>query len=177
MAHKHQVYTIGHSTHTTREFIKILKAYDIELLIDVRHYPGSRHVPQFGKARLRKNLLRHGIDYLHLENLGGRRSLLKDSHLNDGWRSEQFRGYADYMQTQAFKEGLEELMKLARKRNVAILCAEAVPWRCHRSMIGDALLVHSFVVIDIFTQKNARLHNLTSFAKIKQKQITYPISE
>jgi uncharacterized protein (DUF488 family) len=169
-----KIFTIGHSTHTTREFIRILKAYDIEVLVDVRHYPGSRFCPQFGKVRLKNNLVRNGIDYIHLVSLGGRRSANKESHQNDGWRSPQFKGYADYMQTPEFKEGLRELIDIAKKKTVAIMCSEAVPWRCHRSLVGDALLAHKVEVIDLFTEKNARLHKLTSFAKIKGKKISYP---
>ncbi len=168
------IFTIGHSTRSTREFIKILKSYDIELLVDIRHYPGSRHCPQFGKARLRRNLERNGIEYKHLESLGGRRGLDKNSEKNLAWRSQQFRGYADYMQTLEFYQGLEELMGMARRKTVAIMCSEAVPWRCHRSLVGDALLVHKFSVIDIFSEKQARPHNLTSFAQVKRKQVTYP---
>jgi uncharacterized protein (DUF488 family) len=169
------IFTIGHSTHTTREFMKILKTYDIELLVDIRHYPGSRYCPQFGKARLRASLKRNKIEYTHLLSLGGRRRALKDSSRNAGWRSPQFRGYADYMQTDEFKEGLKELMSLAKKQNVAIMCSEAVPWRCHRSMVGDALIAKGFQVIDIFSEKISREHKLTSFAEItKNKSVYYP---
>lgn len=170
------VFTIGHSTHPTREFIKILKAYDIEMLVDIRHYPGSRYCPQFGKARLRRNLTRNKIEYHHLVDLGGRRRVNKESHLNDGWRSPQFRGYADYMQTDEFHTALRELMVLAKEKVIAIMCSEAVPWRCHRSMVGDALIANNFKVVDIFTEKNARDHALTPFAKVKKKNVTYPAS-
>lgn len=168
------IYTIGHSTHPTREFMKILKSYNIEFLVDVRQFPGSRHCPQFGKARLRKNLERNGIGYLHLEILGGRKRVDKESDLNAGWRNPQFRGYADYMQTKEFHEGLMELMKLAKKSRVAIMCAEALPWRCHRSMIGDALLSYHFSVLDIFNEKVIHPHKLTPFADVEGKHITYP---
>lgn len=168
------IFTIGHSTRTTREFIKILKSFDIEVLVDVRHYPGSRYCPQFGKGRLKNNLKRNGIEYVHLLSLGGRRKVDKESHLNEGWRSLQFRGYADYMQTKEFREGLKELMKIAKTKNAAIMCSEAVPWRCHRSMIGDALLTFKFKVIDIYNEKNARPHSLTSFAKVKGHKVFYP---
>lgn len=144
------------------------------MLVDIRHYPGSRHCPQYGKVRLRNNLLRNGIDYCHLVALGGRRKLNKESDKNAGWRSPQFRGYADYMQTKEFKDGLKELMSLAGKQQIAIMCSEAVPWRCHRSMVGDALLVHGFEVIDLFDEKNARAHKLTPFAKVKGKGVMYP---
>lgn len=168
------IFTIGHSTHTSGEFLKILKAFDIETLVDVRHYPGSRYCPQFGKARLRQSLKRHGIHYVHLLSLGGRRKVDKNSHLNDGWRSAQFRGYADYMQTKEFREGLKELIGIAKESTTAIMCSEAVPWRCHRSMIGDALIAKKFKVIDIFNEKNARPHAITPFAKITRQKITYP---
>jgi uncharacterized protein (DUF488 family) len=174
MRKKPIIFTIGHSTHTTREFMQILESFDIEILVDVRHYPGSRHVPQFGKARLRQSLKRHGIDYTHIVELGGRRRVDKDSHLNDGWRSAQFRGYADYMQTEEFDHALKELMKIARRSRTVIMCAEAVPWRCHRSMIGDALIAHGFKVEDIFSEDKMKLHHLTSFAKVKGDTVTYP---
>ena len=177
MAKKKIIFTIGHSTHPTREFMKILKAYDIELLVDIRHYPGSRYCPQFGKARLRQNLKRNGIEYCHLVGLGGRRRVDKESDLNSGWRSAQFRGYADYMQTKEFKTNLKELMKLAKEKTTVIMCSEAVPWRCHRSMVGDALLVYGFEVIDIFNEKNARPHKMIQFAKVQKKEITYPASQ
>lgn len=177
MKKKQFLFTIGHSTHSTKEFVSILKAYDIDVLVDIRHYPGSRHCPQFGKARLKQTLSRHDIEYVHLEGLGGRRRPDKTSHVNDGWRSLQFRGYADFMQTDEFKENLKELIKLAKEKTVVIMCSEAVPWRCHRSMVGDALLVHGFQVIDIFNEKNARDHHLTAFAKVKKKEVTYPAEE
>lgn len=155
----------------------MLKEQEIELLIDVRHYPGSRHCPQFGKARLKKNLLNNQIDYVHLEELGGRRRPDKNSELNAGWRSPQFRGYADYMQTAEFKSALKELMSLAKKKRTVIMCAEAVPWRCHRSMVGDALLVHGFKVQDIFSVTVVKPHALTKFAEVKGKKINYPAYE
>jgi uncharacterized protein (DUF488 family) len=155
--------------------MKILKAYDIELLVDIRHYPGSRYCPQFGKSRLRESLKRNKIEYTHLLSLGGRRRALKDSSLNEGWRSAQFRGYADYMQTEEFNDGLKELIKLSKNQNVVIMCSEAVPWRCHRSMVGDALIAKGFEVIDIFSDKISRAHKITTFAKIsKNKSVYYP---
>lgn len=174
MAQPKIIFTIGHSTRSTREFIRILKSYDVEMLVDIRHYPGSRHCPQFGKTRLKNNLLRNNIDYFHLVSLGGRRKRDKNSEKNSAWRSPQFRGYADYMQSEDFREGLKVLISLAKKKQVVIMCSEAVPWRCHRSMVGDALLVHGFTVIDLFDGKNARPHKLTSFAKVKGKRISYP---
>lgn len=167
------IYTIGHSTRSTREFIKIIKSFDIELLIDIRHYPGSRYCPQFGKSRLKATLKRHSIDYLHLEELGGRRKPEK-TPTNAGWRNSAFKGYADYMQTREFKTALKELMKLSKKQTVVIMCAEAVPWRCHRSLVGDALLIEGYEVLDIFDALKTKPHKLTSFAKVKGKKISYP---
>ncbi len=152
----------------------MLKAFDIECLVDIRHYPGSRYCPQFGKARLRANLERNGIEYVHLLSLGGRRRVDNESEINVGWRSAQFRGYADYMQTKDFRDGLKELIKIAKEKVTVIMCSEAVPWRCHRSMVGDALLVYGFEVLDIMNVKSARPHNLTSFARVTGKKLTYP---
>lgn len=168
------LFTIGHSNRSTREFVKILKAYDIEVLVDVRHYPGSRHNPQFGKSRLKQTLSRHNIKYFHLEDLGGRRRPNKESEENSGWRSPQFKGYADYMQTVEFHSALKELIRIAKKSTTVIMCSEAVPWRCHRSLIGDAMIANKFSVFDIFNEKNARKHSLISFAKIHGKDVTYP---
>ena len=152
----------------------MLEAYDVELLVDVRHFPGSRNFPHFNKERFKKSLNKRGIDYLHLEDLGGRRKVNKDSGLNRGWRSPQFRGYADYMQTKEFKDALKELISVAKKKVTVIMCAEAVPWRCHRSLIADALLTRKFQVFDIFNQKTARPHTFTPFAQVKGGQVTYP---
>lgn len=168
------IFSIGHSTRKVKDFINLLKLHQIEQLIDVRHYPGSKHCPQFGKTRLKNSLEKNGIKYLHLENLGGRRSPDKKSALNNGWRSPQFRGYADYMLTKEFKDGLKVLMESAKKNQSAIMCAEAVPWRCHRSLISDALLVRGFKVFDIFSSTILRPHTLTSFANVYRKKITYP---
>ncbi len=174
MAARKVIYTLGHSTHTTREFIGLLKAHGIRHLVDIRHYPGSRFCPQFGKTRLRRNILRNKIEYTHLVSLGGRRRPDPDSELNLGWRSPQFRGYADYMQTEEFERALKELMQLARKHKTAIMCSEAVPWRCHRSLVADALIARGWKVIDIFTEKNAKEHALTSFARITHEHVVYP---
>jgi uncharacterized protein (DUF488 family) len=169
-----QLFTIGHSTHSTREFINMLKSFRVQLLVDVRHYPGSRFCPQFGKARLRASLKRHGIDYLHMEELGGRRPPDRERTDNAGWRNAGFRGYADYMQSEEFKVALDQLMQMGRKQCVAIMCAEALPWRCHRSLIADALLVHKFKVEDIMGVAKSRKHAMTKFAQVSRKKITYP---
>lgn len=167
------IYTIGHSTRELDELVRILKKYGIQLLVDVRTVPRSRHTPQFNRDTLPEELKKEGIEYEHLPALGGLRKTKKNSP-NTGWRNASFRGYADYMQTDDFAKGLKELTELACTQTVAIMCAEAVPWRCHRSMIGDALLVRGFEVIDIFNEKKSQPEKLTDFAKAKGTQITYP---
>ncbi|MBC7714170.1 MAG: DUF488 domain-containing protein [Rhizobacter sp.] len=167
------IFTIGHSTHSIKDFIEMLDENQIEHLVDVRHYPGSKYCPQFGKVNLKNSLKKVGINYTHLEILGGRRRPT-ESDLNSGWRSPQFRGYADYMLTKEFKEGLSQLIELAKKEKTVIMCAEAVPWRCHRSLISDALFIQGFEVMDIFNSTIVKAHNLTTFAKVYRKKITYP---
>lgn len=167
------VFTVGHSTRTLPEFVSLLKAHGIERIVDVRSVPRSHHTPQFNRPRLAEKLRNAGIAYLHLKKLGGRRHTTKAS-INTGWRNASFRGFADYMQTVPFREGLERLIGLAKKRPTAIMCAEAVPWRCHRSLIGDALLVRNVQVEDLFSATNSRPHKLTSFANVRGLQITYP---
>ncbi len=167
------VYTIGHSTHSTTEFVKMLQAYGIEIVADVRKISKSRHNPQFGEEELREHLRLHGIEYIRLEGLGGLRRTTKAS-VNTAWRNLSFRGYADYMQTPEFANSLEQLIKIAAVEQTAIMCAEAVPWRCHRSLIGDALLIRDIPVIDILTEKASRPHVLTPFAKVEGETITYP---
>lgn len=167
------IYTIGHSTRSLEELVAVLKCYKISLLIDVRSVPRSRHVPQFNQDTIGDNLAKQDIDYKHLAGLGGLRHTTKDS-VNKGWHNASFRGYADYMQTTDFTDGMDQLMVLAKTKVVAIMCAEAVPWRCHRSMIGDALIVRGVEVIDIFDEHKTQTEKLTSFAKVKGKKITYP---
>jgi hypothetical protein len=167
------VLTIGHSTRTIQEFVSMLEAHGAELLVDVRSIPKSRRVPQFNSDALAVSLQAQGIEYLHLKNLGGRRHPRKDS-VNLGWRNASFRGYADYMATDEFREGLERLLQLARTKRAAIMCAEAVPWRCHRSLIGDALLVQGVRVDDIMSATLRRAHELTSFATVDGVNIVYP---
>lgn len=168
-----RLYTIGHSTHSIEEFIEILSNFGIEQLVDIRTVPRSRHVPQFEKDSLEKSLPESGIEYIHLKKLGGLRPKAKDS-MNGAWKNASFRNYADYMQTEEFESGLEELIDLADTRKVAIMCAEAVPWRCHRSLVGDAMTVHGFEVVDIMSLKSAKPHSLTKFAVVDGKKVTYP---
>ena len=166
------IYTIGHSTRTIEQFIELLKAHDIEELVDVRTIPKSRHNPQFGAEELAASLQRAGIAYTHLAKLGGLRHASKDS-VNLGWQNISFRGFADYMATSEFQAGLDELKALAEKKTVAIMCAEAVPWRCHRSLIADALTVQSWQVLHIQSRKTASPHELTSFLKVRDGKIIY----
>lgn len=167
------VLTIGHSTRTLDEFIRLLQAHGVSRVVDVRTVPRSRHNPQFNKASLPQALKKAGLGYVHLPGLGGLRHAKRDS-LNVGWRNTSFRGFADYMQTPAFEESLRELILLATKKRVALMCAEAVPWRCHRSLIADALLVHRIRAEDIMSLTRRQVHTLTPFAKIRGTSITYP---
>jgi uncharacterized protein (DUF488 family) len=167
------LFTIGHSTHSTEEFIALLHAHRIRHLVDVRSIPKSRHVPQFNSDALASSLRSGGIEYSHLKALGGRRHMRKDS-INTGWRNASFRGYADYMATPPFGEGLEALTQIAAATPTAIMCAEAVPWRCHRSLIADALILKGWQVRDILTAAPATEHKLTPFLKSINGQPTYP---
>ena len=167
------VYTIGHSTRTIEEFIQILQSYEIQTVVDVRTIAASRHNPQFNEKELDKSLSRKGIGYIRMKGLGGLRHTTKAS-VNTAWRNASFRGYADYMQTPQFAENVEQLIKIAAEKRTVIMCAEAVPWRCHRSLIGDALLIRDVAVVDIMSEKVSKPHSLTSFAKIDGERITYP---
>ena len=167
------ILTIGHSTHPIEEFVAILKAHAVEQLVDVRTIPKSRHNPQFNLEELERSLPSAGIAYEHMSGLGGLRHPRKDS-INFGWKNASFRGYADYMQTPQFEENLKKLIDLAGRRRTAIMCAEAVPWRCHRSLIADALLARGIEVLDIFTAASSKPHRYTPFAKIEGTAVTYP---
>jgi uncharacterized protein (DUF488 family) len=168
-----KVYTIGHSTHPIDQFIRILTRFEIEEVVDVRTIPKSRHNPQFNEDELRKQLLDHAIGYIRLTGLGGLRHTIKSS-INTAWKNASFRGFADYMQTPEFSVALDELINRAKEKRVAIMCAEAVPWRCHRSLIGDALLIRDITVEDIFDEKTSKLHSLTPWAKVSGNKISYP---
>jgi uncharacterized protein (DUF488 family) len=167
------IYTIGHSTHPIEDFVEMLSVYGIECLIDIRTIPKSRHNPQFGQEALASKLAESGIEYRHMKDLGGLRKQTQDS-VNGGWRNASFRGYADYMQTDAFERAVERVVAIADSTTVVLMCAEAVPWRCHRSLVGDALLVRGKSVIDIFSATKSQPHRLTAFAKVKGLEITYP---
>jgi uncharacterized protein (DUF488 family) len=168
--------TIGHSTRPIEEFIELLRKNGVKLLVDVRTIPRSRHNPQFNRDSLPKSLAAAGIAYAHLRDLGGLRKPRPDS-TNLGWRNRSFRGYADYMQTPEFEVALKELLELARKQICAIMCAEAVPWRCHRSLIGDALLARKIPVEHIVSGTRRQPHELTSFAQIRGTQVAYPAAK
>jgi uncharacterized protein (DUF488 family) len=170
------IYTIGHSTHSIDEFLGILDAYRIGQLVDVRTIPRSRRNPHFARENLPGSLTTAGIAYRHMPGLGGLRHPKRDS-INTGWRNAGFRGYADHMQTPEFQKNLEELIELASNAPTAIMCAEAVPWRCHRSLIADALVARGIDVQEILTVAKSQPHALTSFAKVEGNAITYPAME
>jgi len=172
-AAKLTVLTIGHSTRTIEEFVGMLRAHGVEQLVDVRTIPKSRRVPQFNSDALAASLREQKINYLHLKSLGGLRHA-KNNSVNLGWRNASFRGYADYMSTDEFRAGLARLLDLARDKRTAIMCAEAVPWRCHRSLIGDALLVRGVTVEDIMSATTSRSHEMTAFARVDGLNIAYP---
>ena len=167
------IFTIGHSTHPIKEFVGILKAFDIATLVDIRTVPRSRHNPQFEQEALAQALESSGIAYRYMKDLGGLRRTKKDSP-NQGWRNLSFRGYADYMQTPEFRRAVEGLIALGRASCTVIMCAEAVPWRCHRSLVGDALIIHNISVVDIMSEHKSSPHKLTKFAQVKGEQILYP---
>jgi len=167
------IFTIGHSTRALEEFIRILRAYGIARLVDVRTVPRSARNPQFNRESLPAALAAEGIIYLHLPELGGFRRALPDS-INTGWRNASFRGFADYMQTDLFRDGLQTLIGIAEPGKTAVMCAEAVPWRCHRSLIGDALTARGIPVVDILAEAHSQPHKLTPFASVEGTRVTYP---
>jgi uncharacterized protein (DUF488 family) len=167
------ILTIGHSTRSMEEFLELLQAHGIEQLVDVRTIPKSRRHPQFNREALERMLPSAGIAYVHMPGLGGLRHPRKDS-VNTAWRNASFRGYADYMQTPPFEENLRRLIELAAQRRTAIMCAEAVPWRCHRSLIADALTARGIAVEDITSKSAPKSHSYTPFARIEGETVTYP---
>ena len=170
---KPTIFTIGHSTRQIDEFVELLQMHGVKEVVDVRSIPKSAHNPQFNTDVLRQSLKQNNIRYRHIKKLGGLRHSKKDS-INLGWRNASFRGYADYMATPEFSEGLEALLKIARMKETAIMCAEAVPWRCHRSLIADALTKKGWLVKDIMSRTSATKHRLTPFLKVRKGQLTYP---
>lgn len=168
-----RIHTIGHSTHEVAEFIEILRAHGITALVDIRTIPKSRHNPQFNAEDLAASLEAADIGYHRAKELGGLRPTHKDS-INGAWHNDSFRGYADYMQGDEFSAAIEDLLTRATHHDTAIMCAEAVPWRCHRSLVGDALLVRGAEVLHIISRSTAMPHTLTSFAHVEGTAVTYP---
>ncbi len=167
------IFTVGHSTRSIGEFISLLHENRIQLLVDIRTIPRSRHNPQFGKESLANSLQAAGLDYTHMPSLGGLRHARKDSP-NLGWRNESFRGFADYMQTGEFDEALRELIAAAAETRLAVMCAEAVPWRCHRSLVADALSARGIEVLHIMGTEKLTPHKMTSFARVEGNRVWYP---
>jgi uncharacterized protein (DUF488 family) len=167
------IFTIGHSTRPIEAFVRLLEAHGVQRVIDVRTIPRSRHNPQFNRDRLSPALHRARIHYKHMAGLGGLRHVRPDS-INTGWRNASFRGYADYMQTQEFKDSLGRCLDLAKWERVVLMCAEAVPWRCHRSLIADALLARGIAVSEITSGVRVKPHVLTPWARVRRGQVTYP---
>ena len=167
------IFTLGHSTLPIERFVAVLQAYAIARLADIRTIPRSRHNPQFSDTALAKSLKALHLDYVHMRALGGLRHARRDSP-NTGWRNESFRGFADYMQTEEFENALAALIRMGREKRVAIMCAEAVPWRCHRSLVADALSVRGVPVIEILSEATYRMHPLTPFLRVEGLRITYP---
>lgn len=166
------IWTIGHSTHTLEELVAMLNSFEIKLLADIRSFPGSRKFPQFNKENLEVSLPENGIQYVHLKKLGGRRKVNPASK-NISWRHLAFRAYADYMETSDFKEGIEELEKIAQQQRTAYMCSEAVWWRCHRSMVSDYLKSKGWKVMHIMAIEKEEEHPYTSPAKIVNEQLSY----
>ena len=170
------VFTIGHSTRSIEDFIDLLRAHGIRRVIDVRKIPRSRHNPQFNRDQLSPALHRARIHYRHMPGLGGLRRARRDS-TNLGWRNASFRGYADYMQTSTFIENLDRCIALSKRERVVLMCAEAVPWRCHRSLIADALLVRGIEASEIVSRIRTRPHSLTPWARVTGTLVTYPAAD
>lgn len=168
-----EIYTIGHSTRSIEEMISLLQAHKIQTVIDIRTIPKSRHNPQFNREVFKKSLQKNRIGYRHLKELGGLRHPLKDS-INTGWINASFRGFADYMQTDSFQKGLGNLEKISLTKRCVLLCSEALPWRCHRSLVADALTVRKWKVFHIQSKRRAKRHQRTQFLKIKKGMLFYP---
>jgi uncharacterized protein (DUF488 family) len=171
--HRHFLFTIGHSTRPIDDFIRLLKSHGVQRVVDVRTLPRSRFNPHFDISRLPALLRAADIHYTHLPGLGGLRRPHRDSR-NSGWRNKSFRGYADYMQSAAFDSSLQQCLELASVERVALMCAEAVPWRCHRSLIADALVARGIDALEIASEARVRPHKLTSFAHVEGTAVTYP---
>lgn len=167
-----EIWTIGHSTHSLEVFFSMLKSFNIDLLVDVRRYPGSNRYPHFNKEEFEISLQKEGFEYLHLENLGGRRNVQPNSK-NTAWRLKSFQGYADYLETEEFKTAIIELKELAKVKRVAIMCAEAVWWSCHRSLIADYLKCDGWTVLHIMGVDKSTEHPYTKPAEIRNGKLDY----
>ena len=168
----HIIYTIGHSTHSFEDFLTMLKTYEIKVLADIRGLPRSKKFPQFDKENLEELLPTNGITYIHLPGLGGRRKVNKNSR-NTRWRNDSFRSYADYMETDLFKAAIKELENIAFQTTTAYMCAEALYWRCHRSMVSDYLKNRGWKVLHIMSAKKTEEHTYTSAARIVNNEVCY----
>lgn len=169
-------FAVGHSTRTIKAFLELLQAHHVDLLADIRTVPRSRHNPQFNREALERLLPESRIEYVDFKALGGLRRPLPDS-INQGWENESFRGYTDYMQTEGFERALQELIRLGGERNVAFMCAEGNPFRCHRSLVADALLAHGQLVAHLASRRTAKPHVLTAFARLHGTRVWYPKPE
>jgi uncharacterized protein (DUF488 family) len=167
------IYTVGHSTRTQRELFEVIHSFEVHLLVDIRSVPRSSYNPQFDSKVLSLAASRERVRYLHMPKLGGLRRPRIDSH-NDAWRNEGFRGYADYMETEEFDTALDELCDLANGNTTCIMCAEAVPWRCHRSLVSDALVARGHSVEHITACGRASEHRIAPFARVTNEHVTYP---
>ena len=166
------IWTVGHSTRTAEKFSEILLAHEIKVLVDVRSFPGSRRLPQFNREALAESLASLGIDYKHEPRLGGRRTARRDSH-NTAWKNASFRAYADHMESEEFRRGVEELLEVAVSERTAVMCAEALWWRCHRSLIADYLKAEGHTVVHIMDESKTEEHPFTSAARIVNGELSY----
>jgi uncharacterized protein (DUF488 family) len=167
------VYTIGHSTRAADELSALLREHEIKLLADIRRHPGSKRYPHFASEAMAQWLPEQGIAYIHMPELGGRRKALPDSR-NTAWRNEQFRAYADYMATDEFRSAIDKLLSLAEQQRVAIMCAEAVPWRCHRNLVADELMRRGIDVLHIIGAGAMKVHAMNPLAQTEGDHLVYP---
>lgn len=167
------VYTIGHSTRDADELVALLREHEIKLLADIRRYPGSKRYPHFASEAMARWLPEHDVAYIHMPELGGRRKPLPDSR-NTAWRNDQFRAYADYMGTEEFRDAIDKLLSFAEQQRVSIMCAEAVPWRCHRNLVADELTRRGIEVIHTIGAGSVKVHAMNPFAQIEDDHLVYP---
>jgi Uncharacterized conserved protein len=171
-----QIFTIGHSTRSSDELVALLREHGISLLADIRRFPGSRRYPHFASEAMAAWLPENGIAYIHMPELGGRRKPLADSR-NTAWRNEQFRAYADYMASDEFRAAIEKLVALGEEKRVAVMCAEAVPWRCHRNLVADELVRRGIEVIHVIGRNAAHRHVMNQHARVEGDHLVYPVEQ